>query len=191
MKTRALLVSIALTTLCVPAIRAATTPVGCPDLEILSNTLKVIGSRNWNEVSEAALRSAWPDELGTLDCNDKECRTLWQNGGVLDDDCECCGLFSFDTDRDDQGVEIKERLYSIVIYYSNPDRQRTLEAARDFARDMGAPDSTVSKISQKPQQQMYWIITRGRTEEVTLMEVHVKHRQRVWRVYTYISRHPA
>lgn len=191
MNARPFFLSIIFATLCVSAIGQTTIPTGCPAPTILNNTLRDIGSRSWSEISKADIQSLWPAEMGALDCNDKMCQTLQQEGKVVNGECECCELFNFDTDNADERVSRKEHLYSVVIYYSTSDRRKTVEAAKSFARAFGAEESETSTIGRKSLQHLYWNVAHGQTKEVTLMDVHMTHRGEVWRVYIHFSRHAA
>ena len=185
------LLTFAVTTFYVSPICANVSAVDCLAPEPLVSVLKGLEEREWGAVSKRTLRSMWPPEAGDLDCNDTACQTLSNKGKVTDGECECCVLFNFDIDRDDKGAVINERLYSVVIYYSASDKNKTVEVTRTLAEAFGAPNSVTSTIRGKRQQQLYWNLDRGKNTEVALMELTVTHRRRSWTVYIHFSRHQA
>ena len=191
MNVRALLLILTLTAFYGPSVGADASLVGCHAAGTLTDALRKLNDRDWDELSEADLRSTWPPAMGSLDCDDSACQTLWHKGKVINGECKCCELFNFAIARDGRGAVTNQHLYSIVIYSSASDQNKTVEAARDFARALGAADSEASTISHKSRQRLYWTVGTGKQKKIALMEFQLAHGYEMWTAYIYFSRQPA
>ena len=157
----------------------------------MSKALKGISDSDWNDISETKLPSLWPTEISPIDCNAGACQTLGRQDRVINNECECCELFHLQVDRNDKGGVIKERLHSIVIYYSATGREETILAAKKLARSLGLSDADAATIGREPQQHFYWDVDHGKLKEIALMDVQLTHQESIWKVYFLVSRHIA
>ena len=190
MNVRALFLILTLTAFYRPSVGANASLVGCHAAGTLTDALRKLNDRDWDELSEADLRSTWPPAMGSLDCDDSACQTLWHKGKVINGECKCCELFNFAIARDGRGAVTNQHLYSIVIYSSASDQNKTVEAARDFARALGAADAEASTISHKSRQRLYWTVGTGKQKKIALMELQLAYRYEMWTAYLYFSRQP-
>jgi len=191
MSRRFLLVVIVTIALSARAQGAPTRMLGCEDPDVMSKALKGISNSDWNDISETSLPSMWPMEISPADCNAGACQTVWSQDRVIGNECECCELFHFQVDRNDQGGLIKERLEGIVIHYSATDRGEILMAAKKLARALGLSGSDTATVGRQPQQQFYWYVDSGKQKEIALLEVQVTHQRLMWKVSFFFSRQAA
>ena len=191
MNGRLLLISVVTMTLSLPARGKPARPLGCADPDVIGKALMALSNADWNNISETVLPTMWPTEISPIDCSAGACQTLGRQDRVINNECECCELFHLEVDRSDKGGAIKERLRSIVIYYSATNREETLLSARKLARALGLSEADAATIGREPQQHFYWDVDRGNQKEIALMDARLMHQQSTWKIYFLLSRHTA
>src|SRR5262245_20038871 len=109
----------------------------CAPVGVVSAALKSISDSDWVQVSATELRAMWPEELGAIDCNGDSCTVKRREEPTISDKCQCCEIFHFNADGGEKGAATKQRLHSIVLYYSEPRREDALKAAKALAQSFG------------------------------------------------------
>ncbi|HEY8716627.1 MAG TPA: hypothetical protein VIM00_14685 [Candidatus Acidoferrum sp.] len=154
----------------------------------MSAALKIISESDWARISATELRSMWPTKLEAIDCDAGDCKTLRREDRAISHECQCCEIFHFEVDRDDHGASQKQRLHTIVLYYSDGRRNETLNAARAFAKSLGLPETDLETIGLKPLQSFHWYVDRNGHREIVLVEIRTVCRHGVWTVFFHVSR---
>lgn len=160
----------------------------CAQVDITRTALRRINDSDWSQISTAKLRSIWPMRLESADCAAGSCNTLQREDRIIQNECQCCEIFHFDVEHDDKGTATKQRLHTIVLYYSGAGRQEVMSAAKTLAQALGLSGSDLEAIGHKPVQSFNWIVDRNGRKEIALLEMRSVHRQETWTVYFHLSR---
>jgi hypothetical protein len=164
---------------------------GCSSMETASGLLTKLQER-WHEWTLEKVLNEWPHPLTPVGwtLENGVATDYIYRGRVIDDECECCELFSFD------GTSDGERLSGFRIYYSLSSRDDALDAARTLFSTLNFPNESQALEEE------FWRTGNGilrwrwsgadkeQQEEAWLAEVSLLPRRggAAWTVTLYFSR---
>jgi hypothetical protein len=170
-----------------------TTPVHAPPLEgclsptIMAEALTKIQRSNWKAISADQILSVWPSHFDELKCqSEKGCRILVSKNRVIAGHCECCEAFVFDVEKKEGGPP-SEYLNNIIIHYSERDKGRVIEAAKELAQAAGLPNDQIAAVGGDTVQRFEWTDRRELVRQSYVAEMHFTKLGAKWEYYLSIS----
>jgi hypothetical protein len=162
---------------------------GCTNPADIQRALETLSRSDWRDISLTRVQALWPSRVDASDCeSDKVCRTGWSKGRIIDNECECCELFSFDLSRNGSG-EQSDQLSSVVVYYSAPRREELIPVAKHLAKAAGLADTKVGAIDLQSDQDFDWKTENKTTIQIDDINMRITSRGKLWRLYMNFGRH--
>ena len=161
---------------------------GCPDPELVADSLTKIEKVDWQNVSVDRVMSDWPVQFDELTCKgERPCRMLVSKERVIKGHCECCEAFVFDVESD-KNEKPKEKLVNVIIHYSSSNREELLTNAKRILSGAGLPDTKIRFLGHETAQRFEWESAYGKATFSNLLETNITKVAANWEFYASLTR---
>lgn len=161
---------------------------GCSEPGTLATALRTLRNSDWKDMSVARLQKLWPTRLRPLECDERSCSSIVDEGRIISGEFECGEVFDFKVTQKDDGTT-GERLQSIVIHYTARTREESVSAAKTLAKAIGLNDPAAATVGRDKWQQFQWESNMfGR--ESSVLELQWARVGANWNLYFSFDRYP-